>query len=110
MRLHPADFLKRLPLPATDRWPDGVCDIEALDRAGLTLEMFAPRGVDHQTAHAQDEIYIVISGNATLETDGVEYDCAPGDALFVPARAVHQFVRISDGFATWAIFWGEGKP
>ena len=110
MRLHPDDLLKRLPLPATDRWPDGVFDIEAFDRAGLTLELFAPRGVDHQTAHAQDEMYFVISGSATLQTDGVEHACTPGDALFVPARAIHRFVRISDHFATWAVFWGDGKP
>ncbi|HTD29281.1 MAG TPA: cupin domain-containing protein [Xanthomonadaceae bacterium] len=107
MQLHPADFLKRLPLPATDRWPEGVFDIEAFERGGLTLELFAPRGIDHQTAHAQDELYFVIAGNATLDIDGGEHSCAPGDALFVPALVKHRFVRISDDFATWAVFWGE---
>ena len=109
MRLHPADFLKRLPLPATDRWPDGVFDVEAFERGGLSLELFAPRGVDRQVSHAQDELYIGVTGTAVLDIDGVEHSCAPGDALFVPARVRHHFVRISDDFVVWAIFWGVAK-
>jgi len=106
MHLRPADLLARLPLPATERWPEGVFDIEAFARGGLSLELFAPRGVDHQSPHAQDEIYIVIAGRATLDIDGIEHACAIGDALFVAARMPHRFVNISDDFATWAIFWG----
>lgn len=110
MHLRRQDLLARLPLLATAKWPDDVFDIEDFDRGGLSLELFAPRGVDHQTPHAQDEIYIVIAGCAILEIDGVAYDCAPGDALFVPARVPHRFVRISDDFAAWAIFWGDARP
>jgi mannose-6-phosphate isomerase-like protein (cupin superfamily) len=110
MHLRPQDFLARLPLPATTKWPSGVYDIEVFARAGLSLELFAPRGVDHQSAHSQDEIYIVITGSATLDIDGVEHACAMGDALFVPARVPHRFTRISGDFATWAIFWGDEKP
>ena len=109
MRLRPADFLSRLPLPATDRWPDGVRFVEAFARDGLEMELYAPRGVDHQSPHSQDELYIVAAGSATLAIDGVEHACAIGDALFVPARVPHRFVGISDDFATWAIFWGEAK-
>jgi mannose-6-phosphate isomerase-like protein (cupin superfamily) len=103
------ELMARLPLPATTKWPDGVFDIEAFAHAGLSLELFAPRGTDHQGPHAQDEIYIVIAGNAMLDIEGVKHDCATGDALFVPARVAHRFVRISDDFATWAIFWGDAK-
>ena len=110
MHLRPHDLLARLPLPATDSWPDGVFDIEAFDRGGLSLELFAPRGTDHQVPHAQDELYIVIAGSAILDIDGVERACAPGDALFVPARMKHHFKRISDDFTTWAIFWGTARP
>jgi mannose-6-phosphate isomerase-like protein (cupin superfamily) len=104
------DLLAGLPLPATNRWPEGVFDIEAFARGGLSLELFAPRGTDHQSPHAQDEIYIVIAGSATLDLDGVDHACAIGDALFVPARVPHRFVNISDDFATWALFWGDAKP
>ena len=106
MRLRPADYLARLPLPATERWPDGVRFVEAFAHGGLEMELYAPRGVDAQTPHDRDEIYIVVAGRATLAIAGVEHDCAVGDALFVPARAVHRFTGISDDFAAWAIFWG----
>jgi mannose-6-phosphate isomerase-like protein (cupin superfamily) len=110
MRLRPEELLSQLPLHATEHWPDGVRFIEAFARGGLEMELYAPRGVDTQGPHARDEIYIVIAGSAALDIDGVEHPCDVGDALFVPARAPHHFVRISDDFATWAIFWGEPKP
>jgi mannose-6-phosphate isomerase-like protein (cupin superfamily) len=109
MRLHPADLLKQLPLPPTERWLDGVFDIEVFERGGLTMELFAPRGTDRQTSHSQDELYFVIAGNAVLELDGVDHACTQGDALFVAARVPHRFSRISDDFATWAVFWGAAK-
>jgi mannose-6-phosphate isomerase-like protein (cupin superfamily) len=110
MHLRPQDLLARLPLPATDRWPEGVRFVEAFAKDGLEMELYAPRGVDHQSPHAQDEIYIVVAGSATLDIDGIGYACAIGDALFVPARVPHHFANISDDFATWAIFWGEAIP
>ncbi len=107
MRLQPADLLARLPLPATERWPDGVRFVEAFAKDGFELELYAPRGTDAQTPHARDELYIVVTGRATLDIAGVEHECTIGDALYVPARAPHRFTDISDDFATWAIFWGE---
>ena len=109
MRLRPADLLARLPLPATERWPDGVRFVEAFAKGGLDMELYAPRGVDGQTPHARDELYLVVAGRAALDIAGVAHDCAPGDALFVPARAAHRFTDISDDFATWAVFWGEAQ-
>lgn len=110
MRFHPEDFLARLPLPATERWPDGVRFVEAFAHDGLELELYAPRGVDMQGLHSRDELYIVIAGSAALNIDGVEHPCNVCDALFVPARVPHHFANISDDFATWAIFWGEARP
>jgi mannose-6-phosphate isomerase-like protein (cupin superfamily) len=109
VRLQPSEFLARLPLPATARWPDGVRFIEAFVHAGLELELYAPRGSDAQGPHSRDEIYLVTAGSAALDIDGVEHDCTTGDALFVPARTPHHFVRISGDFATWVVFWGEAK-
>jgi mannose-6-phosphate isomerase-like protein (cupin superfamily) len=106
LHLRAAELLRQLPLPATAKWPDGVFDIEAFARSGLTLELFAPRGADHQSLHSQDELYIVVAGNAVLDIDGVEHDCEIGDALFAPARVPHRFVRFSGDFAAWVVFWG----
>lgn len=107
MRFDPAELLARLPLPATPDWPDGVRFVEAFAKGGLEMELYAPRGVDRQTPHARDELYIVVAGSAALDIAGVEQACAVGDALFVPARTPHRFANISDDFATWAIFWGN---
>ncbi len=30
----------------------------------------------------------------------------PGDALFVPAGAVHRFEEFSEDFAAWVVFYG----
>lgn len=110
LHLRAADLLQQLPLPATVKWPDGVFDVEAFARGGLTLELFVPRGVDHQTAHTQDELYLVITGDAVLDVDGVQHACKSGDTVFVAAGVEHRFRRFSDDFAAWVVFWGEATP
>jgi mannose-6-phosphate isomerase-like protein (cupin superfamily) len=47
---------------------------------------------DHQQPHADDEVYVVLSGEGTLEIDGERVDVREGHAVFVPAGASHQFV------------------
>ena len=46
------EFLAKLPLPANDKWKDGIWDVEPFTKNGVTLVFFAPRGVDYQTALA----------------------------------------------------------
>jgi mannose-6-phosphate isomerase-like protein (cupin superfamily) len=104
--------LASLPLPATAKWPDGVFDIEVFARAGTSLELFAPRGEDRQTAHAQDEFYIVVQGSAELHVRDVDgsmriMPARPGDALFVAAGVEHRFHAISADFAAWVVFFPQ---
>jgi mannose-6-phosphate isomerase-like protein (cupin superfamily) len=47
---------------------------------------------DHQQPHADDEVYIVLEGQGTLEVEGARVDLHVGEATFVPAGAKHQFV------------------
>ncbi|MFZ1879610.1 MAG: cupin domain-containing protein [Gaiellaceae bacterium] len=47
---------------------------------------------DHQQPHADDEIYVVLEGQGTLEVEGERVDLHVGEATFVPAGAKHQFV------------------
>jgi mannose-6-phosphate isomerase-like protein (cupin superfamily) len=74
--------------------------------------LYAPGDEDRQQPHEQDEVYIVARGSAALECEGEEFACTAGDVLFVPARAAHRFVRMSEDFATWAVFYGPngGEP
>ena len=102
--------LAPLPLPATAKWPDGVFDLRVFANGDASLSLFAPRGEDRQTAHAQDEFYIVVGGSAELhvrETDGGVrvLQARPGDALHVAAGVEHRFHAISGDFAAWVVFF-----
>jgi mannose-6-phosphate isomerase-like protein (cupin superfamily) len=51
----------------------------------------SPGGKDYQTAHEQDELYIVVKGSGTLIREGSRYPFHDGDALFVAAGEAHSF-------------------
>jgi mannose-6-phosphate isomerase-like protein (cupin superfamily) len=76
------------------------------DRGEMTLRHYAPKGVDNQTPHDQDELYIVIAGRGIFERDGRQVAFGPGDALFAAAGEEHRFVDFSDDFETWVVFYG----
>src|SRR5690606_10711025 len=99
------DMLARLPLPATDKWKDGVWDLEPFEKRGVRLVFFAPRGVDYQTAHDVDEFYFIARGSGELLIGDERHACTAGDAFCVPAAVNHRFENFSDDFATWAIFF-----
>ena len=72
----------------------------------MKVGLYAPRGEDRQTVHAQDELYLVISGTGDLVKDDHRYPFKPQDVIFVEAGIAHHFENFSDDFATWVIFWG----
>nr|WP_298413273.1 cupin domain-containing protein [uncultured Halomonas sp.] len=76
------------------------------ERGDVSVELFSPRGVDTQTPHAQDEIYIISSGHGTFHLEDELFDFEQGDFFFVPAGAEHRFTEFSDDFRTWVIFFG----
>jgi mannose-6-phosphate isomerase-like protein (cupin superfamily) len=101
-----AALLAKLPGKLTPQWPMGERFTRAFAHGSMSVELYAPVGTDPQTPHAQDEIYIVHAGTATLTLQGERVACAPGTAVFVPAGAEHRFTEFSEGFATWVVFWG----
>src|ERR671933_1787836 len=42
---------------------------------------------DHQEAHPDDEVYVVLEGEGALTVDGAETRVREGDVMFVPAGA-----------------------
>lgn len=72
----------------------------------MRLLLFAPRGVDAQSPHTQDEIYIGASGSGWFVRGDERVRFGVGDALFVPAGMEHRFEDMSDDFETWVVFWG----
>lgn len=73
----------------------------------MQVEYFAPKDVDRQTPHKQDEIYVIASGESRFFRDGEYVQCRTNDVLFVPAGMEHRFEDFTDDFATWVIFYGR---
>ena len=72
----------------------------------MRVGVYAPREVDTQTPHLQDELYIVASGTGSFVKAGERTAFGPQDVLFVEAGVEHRFEDFTDDFATWVIFWG----
>lgn len=99
------EMLEKLPLPANEKWKEGVWDVESFRKGSVSLIMFAPRGTDYQTFHEEDEFYFIMRGKGELVIEEERFPCEAGDALFVPAKKHHHFENFTEDFATWAVFF-----
>ncbi len=61
-------------------------------------------GTDDQDPHGEDEIYVVISGQATFEAGGDRVAVGPGSVLYVPAGEVHRFADLTQDLAVLVLF------
>ena len=72
----------------------------------MRIGLYCPKETDRQTPHAQDEIYIVLAGTATVTVDADRRPCASGDVIFVSAGVNHRFEAFSKDFELCVVFWG----
>ena len=105
MKFTVEEMLARLPLPANEKWKNGVWDLEPFSKGDVKLVFFAPHGVDYQTEHVQDEFYFIVRGNGELVISEIRESFKAGDVFFVAAKTPHRFENFSDDFATWVIFF-----
>jgi mannose-6-phosphate isomerase-like protein (cupin superfamily) len=77
-----------------------------LQHGSMQIEYFAPKNIDTQSPHLQDEIYVIASGNSEFYRNGESINCKTGDVIFVPAGMEHRFKNFTSDFATWVIFYG----
>ena len=61
-------------------------------------------GVDTQSPHTEDEIYVVTAGRARIVTPSGEAEAAPGAVIFVPAGEEHRFVDVTEDLALLVVF------
>jgi len=61
-------------------------------------------GVDDQTPHTEDEIYVVVGGRAKIVGGDDSADLAPGSVVFVPANEEHRFVEITEDLTLLVFF------
>lgn len=106
MKANFAELLKTLPGPVSEKWPGGERFVKAFSHGSMTVELYAPVNHDPQTPHDQDELYFVMAGTSEFVLDDSRMQLTMGDAVFVPAGAVHRFENFSKEFSTWVVFWG----
>ena len=93
------------PLEGWDSPGRGDVRWRTLLSAGLTPTEALTMGVAevaettlHLHRHAQPETYYVLSGEGTLQIDGVDHPLAAGTTAFIPGGAWHGAYRIGDEF------------
>lgn len=59
---------------------------------------------DLQTPHEEDEVYVVLEGQAILTADGVDHQARPGSILYVARHADHRFHTITERLRLLVIF------
>jgi mannose-6-phosphate isomerase-like protein (cupin superfamily) len=106
MKANASQLCQLLPGVLTPQWPMGARFVQAMAHGTMSVEMYAPQGVDPQQPHAQDELYFIQTGRGELVLQGERHSFAPGTAFFVPAGAEHRFENFSADFSTWVVFWG----
>jgi mannose-6-phosphate isomerase-like protein (cupin superfamily) len=61
-------------------------------------------GADGQSPHTEDEVYVVMTGRATLESGGRAVEVGPGSVAYVPAGEVHRFTGVTEDLAVLVLF------
>jgi mannose-6-phosphate isomerase-like protein (cupin superfamily) len=95
-----AQALQQMPGPAGDQYA------VLLEHGTLEVGLYAPRGIDDQTPHTRDEVYVVMRGTGWFRNGPDRIRFGAGDVLFVPARQEHRFEDFTDDLAVWVFFYG----
>jgi mannose-6-phosphate isomerase-like protein (cupin superfamily) len=80
--------------------------VEHLRVPAMSLGTYSIRagGRDEQIPHAEDEVYLVVSGRAGFESGGKRVEVGPGSTLFVPAHEVHRFLDVTEDLTLIVVF------
>jgi mannose-6-phosphate isomerase-like protein (cupin superfamily) len=86
--------------------PGGPAYVQHMASASLSVGTYSiPRGgLDDQTPHAEDEIYVVTSGRAVIVTPSARVPVGPGSVIYVPAGEAHRFVDVASDLTLAVIF------
>lgn len=99
-KINLSDALHRLPGPQNEN------SVSVFEYGSLVIKLYSPRGVDPQTPHSRDEVYVVARGAGEFVCGGGRQPFEPNDVLFVAAGVEHRFENFTDDFAVWVFFYG----
>lgn len=85
---------------------DGERAAFIMRHGSMRVGLYAPKDVDRQRPHAQDEVYLVLAGTGTAVVGGERRPCEAGDLIFVQADVEHRFDEFSTDFELCVFFWG----
>ena len=89
--------------PTPDGAPHYVTQLSSADLSVGTYSIPAG-GVDDQSPHTEDEVYVCTAGRATLVVPGSSADIRPGTVVFVPAGERHTFKSITEDLTLLVFF------
>jgi mannose-6-phosphate isomerase-like protein (cupin superfamily) len=80
--------------------------LKFLNEKHFSMGLYAlePGAPDPQSPHEQDEVYVVVSGRATLLVGDAVTDVARGSVVFVPAGVPHRFRQITEPLRVLVFF------
>ncbi len=61
-------------------------------------------GLDTQSPHTEDEIYVVTAGRAKIVTPDGAAEVRPGSVIFVPASEEHRFDEVTEDLVLLVVF------
>jgi mannose-6-phosphate isomerase-like protein (cupin superfamily) len=91
---------------ARGRAESGKPYLQFIDKGTLSVGLYALEAgsVDQQTPHAEDEVYYVVSGRATIVVAGERQPVQAGSIVFVARDIEHRFVDIEEDLSILVFF------
>lgn len=85
---------------------EGETEDEAMHETSFSLQVmrFEPDDEDPMHAHAEDEIYHIDTGEATLVTEDESVAVESGDIVHLSPETEHQFTDFEDEFVVTVMY------
>jgi mannose-6-phosphate isomerase-like protein (cupin superfamily) len=85
---------------------EGGTEDEAMREVSFSLQVmrFESGDEDPMHAHAEDEIYHIDTGEATLVTEDGSEEVGPGDVVHLSPGTDHQFTDFEDEFVVTVLY------